>query len=135
MSASIFATACQPARSESTASDTIVFEGTLVKLGPDPGIVSGRVAVFRLAKFRVDKVCSGKYEQAEIVVDQLVFNGKEFENIKIGDRVCVRVKASNEIAVRNNAEGMRSPEEVVSKYYVASETVAPVSDSTCCTAP
>ncbi len=124
---------CQLARTQSASNDTLMFEGTLEKLGADPGTVSGRLAIYRLAKYRVEKVCAGEYEHEEIVVDHLIFTGKEFGNIKIGERVCVKVKVSREINVRNNAEGIRTPNETVNIFYVASEAPVRLSDDTeCC---
>jgi hypothetical protein len=119
--------------SESKATDTIVFEGTLEKLGPDPGIVSGILAVYRLAKYRVKRVCEGKYDAKEIVVDHLIFTSKEFEGININDRVCVRVRILDKVLVRYDAEGIRSPSDDVKTFYVAHEEIK-ITDwrQTCC---
>jgi len=62
----------------------LVIEGTLEKLGPDTGMLSGRIAVYRLAKYRVERVCEGNYDSKEIVVDHLILSGKEFEDISVG---------------------------------------------------
>jgi hypothetical protein len=43
----------------SQSENTLVFEGTIEKLVPNPAIVSGTVAVYRLAKYRVERLCSG----------------------------------------------------------------------------
>lgn len=50
------------------------------------------------------------------MVDHLVFDLKEFENIKVGDRVCVKVKISKEIHVGNNVEGIRTPDKAVDLF-------------------
>lgn len=126
-------TSCQPAKTESGATNTIVFEGILEKLGPDPGVTSGRLVAYRLAKYRVKKVCSGKYERQEMVVDHLIFTGKEFEGIEIGDQLCLTVKVSDQIPARSDTEGIRAPEESVKTYYVATDIVRRVSgESACC---
>ena len=58
-------------RLPSQPENVLVFEGTIEKLAPNPGIVSGTIAVYRLARYRVTRVCSGKYEEKEIVIDHL----------------------------------------------------------------
>lgn len=83
--------------------------------------MSGRVAVYRLGKYRVDKVCKGKYDGSEIVVDHLVFTGKEFDGIKVNARVCVTAKITNKILARWNSEGIRSPSDDVKIFYEAHE--------------
>lgn len=123
---------CQPATTESLSTETFVFEGTLLKLGPDPGFVSGRLAAYRLAKYRVEKVCSGKYQGKEIVVDHPIFTGKEFENIKIGDRVCLTIKVSDKVLVRKNAEEIRAEDEKINTFYVAEGIASVSADSRCC---
>ena len=85
--------------------------------------------VARTAKYRIEKICAGTYDRKEIVVDHLIFTLKEFDNIKIGDRVCVTVKVSKQIHQRNNAEGIRGQDEAVSMFYVASEAPVGVSAS------
>jgi hypothetical protein len=113
--------------------DTIVFEGTVERLGPDPGIVSGIFAAYKLARYRVDKVCEGKYDASEIVVDHLVFTGKEFDDIAVNDRVCVAVKISKEMAERYNAEGLRSPSDDIKTFYIAPDAIKKIElGGTCC---
>jgi hypothetical protein len=115
---------CQPGKTASVDTDDIlVFEGTLEKLGRDPGITSGRVAAYRLAKYRVERICSGKYDGKEIVVDHLVFDGKEFEGVNEGDRVCVSTKVLSKVLARYDAEGIRDPSDVVNKFYEAADKV------------
>ncbi len=118
-----------------TASETIVFDGTLLQVGPDLQLTSGRFAVYRVAKYRVERVCEGKYNGREIVVDHLVFNGKEFENINVGDRVCVTVKTSRRILVRYDAEGIRSSSVAVVVFYIAADKIKALAGrSSCCEA-
>ena len=129
----MFSVSCHQVNKGQEYSDTLVFEATLKKLGPNLGFGSGRFAALRLAKYRVDKVCSGKYEGTEIVVDHILFSGKEFEGVKENDRMCVTVKISRKVPMRNNADGIRSPSDVVETFYIAHEEVKPLSDSgSCC---
>lgn len=121
-------------RADDSNTDTLVFEGTLEKLGPDPGFVSGILAVYRLAKYRVNKVCEGKYEGSEIVVDHTVFTLKEFDGVKVGDQVCVRVRISKKIHAQYSAEGIRDPSEVVKIFYIADGNIKAIDDAQVCCA-
>ena len=47
-------------------------KATLLEMAPDPGILSGTLAVYRFARYRVDAVCSGHFLEKEIVVGHLV---------------------------------------------------------------
>jgi len=103
------------------------------KLGPDLGFGSGVLAVYRLAKYRVDKVCEGKYDGREIVVDHLIFTAREFEGIKVNDRVCLTVEISNKVIVRYNAEGIRSASDDVKTFYTAYGDLKTIdAGGTCC---
>lgn len=103
---------------EQTANNTIVFEGTLECLGPDFGF-SGILAVYRLAKYRVERVFVGTYAGREIVVDHLILTGKELEGISVTDRVCVTAQISSKILQRWDVEGIRNPGEEVKTFYIA----------------
>ena len=127
---------CQGMQKASSPDDVLVFEGTIEKLGPDQGILSGRIAVYRLAKYRIQRMCAGKYDEKEIVVDHLVISGKEFKDLKIGDRVCVRVKIADKVLARYDADGIRSSSDVVKTFYVAVEAVRRSHQvSNCCDTP
>lgn len=101
----------------------VVFEGTLEKLGRNPDVVSGVMAVYRLAKYRVERVCKGTYDKSEMVVDHLVFDRGEFEGFNVGDKVCVTAKISNKVHTRYDAEGIRDPSETITIFYVASNKI------------
>lgn len=45
---------------------------TLIEMAPDPGVLSGTVAVYRFARNRVEGVCSGLFAEKEIVVGHIV---------------------------------------------------------------
>lgn len=105
-------------RQQQTSGETIVFEGTLECLGPDFGM-SGILAVYRLAKYRIEKVVVGEYAEDEIVVDHPVFTRKEFEGISVTDRVCVTAKISSKILQRWDVEGIRNPGDEVKTFYIA----------------
>ena len=120
-------------RTDTVSTNSIVFEGTVEKLGPDLGFGSGVLAVYRLAKYRVDRVCEGKYDGSEIVVDHLIFTAKEFEGIKVNDRVCLRVQISNNINTRYNAEGIRSPSDDIKIFYTTYGDIQTINGAgTCC---
>lgn len=113
-----FATTPQVAN-ESSPAEKIVFEGLVERISPDSGILSGNVAVYRLAKYRVKRICKGRYQGKRIVVDHLILTGKELEGIKVGDQVCVLAQKSNKILARFNANGIRRPSDRVKTFYVA----------------
>jgi hypothetical protein len=93
----------------------LLFEGTVLQIGPPvPG--SGGVAFYRLAKFRVDRIVIGNYSRAEIVVDQLSLTGKELDDLRLGDRVCVTVEKSKEIFSRMNVSGLREETEQIDTF-------------------
>jgi len=109
-----------------------MFEGTLEKLAPDGGVLSGRIAVYRLAKYRVERICNGKYDGKEIVVDHLILDGKEFEGVDVGDRVCVTVRVSDKILARYNADDIRSPSDSVKTFFVGEEIRGIAAGQSCC---
>lgn len=71
------------------ADDRLVFEGTVLRMAKYPNWVSGFSVAYRLAKYRVERVCEGKYDGKEVVVDHLIISGDELRDIKTGDKVCV----------------------------------------------
>lgn len=123
---------CHGVKTQEKPGETFVFEGTLEKLAPDLGILSGRIAVYRLAKYRVQKVCGGKYEGKEIVVDHLVLDGKEFEGVEIGDRVCVTVRISAKILPRYNADGIRNSADSIKTFFIVEEIRNIDAGRSCC---
>lgn len=94
----------------------LAFEGTVLRIGPHMPM-SGGCAFYRLAKYRVDRVCSGRYFEPEIVVDNLVLTGKELDELSEGDRVWVTVTKSKEIFSRMNIEGIREESDKVDIFY------------------
>lgn len=115
------------------SSNILVFEGALDKPRPELGFVSGPIPVYRLAKYRMNKVCEGKLDESEIVVDHLVFTNKEFDGININDHVCMTVKVSNKIITRYDGEGIRSPSEDVKTFYLEKGELKPIDPGkTCC---
>ena len=65
------------------SSEDIVFVGTLQAISPDTGMVSGDLAIYRLAKYHVQRLCRGQYKEKEIVVDHLIVTGRELEGVKV----------------------------------------------------
>lgn len=100
---------------------SLEFEGTVLKIGPNPGYLSGVNPAYQLVKYRVDRVISGKYKGKEIVVDHLLMDGKELNGVKVGDKVCISasIKSNSEIFLRTNAKGLREASQSVRTFYVA----------------
>lgn len=95
----------------------IVFEGTILQMAP-PLPVSGMVFSYRLVKYRVERVCKGRYSSTEIIVDHQILAGTELDGVKVGDRVCVAVTKSKNVAKRWDIEGIRSPSDIVKLFYI-----------------
>lgn len=123
---------CHRVKTQDRPHETFMFEGTLEKLAPDGGVLSGRIAVYRLAKYRVERICNGKYDGKEIVVDHLILDGKEFEGVDVGDRVCVTVRVSDKILARYNADDIRSPSDSVKTFFVGEEIRGIAAGQSCC---
>lgn len=115
---------------EDKSDQIISFRGTVISLAPTPGVGSGIVAVYQLAKYRLDHLCGGRYEANEIIVDHLILTGTELESIKVGDAVCVLARRSVSIPDRWNYPGIREKTDAVEAYYVG-ESVRLRSDSGC----
>ena len=98
----------------------LAFEGIVSRIGP-AGRISGDVLAYQLVKYRVERIITGHYESKEIVVDHLIITGKELERIKVGDRVCVTVRASEKVDLRVNANGIRKASQAVKVFYIGGE--------------
>ena len=114
----------------SSAAEELIFEGTVLKIAP-PVPASGFAAFYRLAKYRVERVCRGRYAKSEIVVDHLSLTTNELNAIKVGDRVCVSVEPSKKIFARFNVKGIREESERIKIFYIGSDVPPPNSPCEC----
>jgi hypothetical protein len=112
-----------PQQSTRPARETpdLVFEGTVLQIGPDSGRVSGRAAFYQLVKYRVDRVCEGSYSEKEIVVDHLILYHKQLSGVRVGDKLCVAVNKSSEIFARNDVDGIRAPSDVITTFFIGGQ--------------
>ena len=116
--------------SSSAESDTLlIFEGTVIKVGDLPSVSCGVMAVYQLAKYRVDHVLVGDYKAPEIVVDHLACNRDVLQGVSAGDKVIVVVNKRSNVPQRWNAEGIRSSNDKVNIFYVAKRVARATS---CC---
>jgi hypothetical protein len=71
----------------------VTLEGTLLAYSPHPGYGCGTLYVHQVAKYRVNKVLSGKFASEEIIVDHPACGGNVFKSIPVGShlRMTVRV--------------------------------------------
>ena len=99
----------------------LTFEGTLLSYSPHPKIACGVLFIHQVAKYRVDRVLSGKYVADEIVVDHPACGGNVFENIPIGTRVRVAVRVWRMYLVTTNYPGIREGPTLPKLWYVAGE--------------
>lgn len=98
-------------------SQRLVFEASVEKIGRSPGVGSGDVAVYQLAKYKIISICEGEYDQQEIVVDHVMLYGHELDDVRVGDRVRVVTRKSNTIFTRKNEEGFRNAGDKIEVFY------------------
>ena len=106
------------ARVPETQSQKLVLDGVVEKMGKSPGVAGGLHAVYQLAKYRVETVCEGEYDQQEIVVDHLLLSGNEPDSSRPGDRVRLLIKKSNTIFTRYDEDGLRKPDDKVGVFDI-----------------
>ena len=97
--------------------DIIILEATLLKLAP-PVEPSGVIARYRLAKYKIDRVCRGKFADDETIVDHFILSGNEFDNVNIGDKVYIPVMKYKTLDPRYDSEGIRKSTDKVDTFYV-----------------
>ena len=95
----------------------LTFEGTVMKVGARPSFSCGVFAVYRLAKYRVDRVLQGEYNGSEIIVDHLDCTREVLTDVRAGDRVVVVSREGN-VLQRWNAKGIRNPSDPVTTFYL-----------------
>lgn len=100
------------------AQSPLVIAAIVERIGKHPGTASGRYELYQLAKYRVVTVCSGTYQQNEIVVDHLLVSGDELMSLHIGDKVYLRLSTSKTIPMRSNDEGFRTASQPVETFYI-----------------
>lgn len=108
----------------------LIFEGTVVQIGPSSSRVSGRSAVYQLVKYKVERVCKGSYSEEEIVVDHLILYHHQMKPLRVGEKFCVGAKIASEIFVRNDVKGIREPSDSVSVFFIGG-TVKAASTTSC----
>jgi hypothetical protein len=99
--------------------ELIVFQGRVIKRDHDLRDKSGGDLVYRLVKYKVERLCEGDYTGSQIVVDHLMMSGDELTGLKVGDVVCLTVEKQKKISPRWNVRGIREPSEVVNMFYRA----------------
>jgi len=96
----------------------MIFSGEVIEIGPSPGFGSGGVRAYQLVKYRVLDVCEGSFKGQEIIADHLILDPRELDNLKIGQRACVGVKKTREIAPRYDDEKIRKSTDHVETFYI-----------------
>jgi hypothetical protein len=99
----------------------MTFEGTLLKYSRPPKIACGVLFIHQVAKYRVDRVLSGKYVGDEIVVDHPACGGSGFENVPVGSHVRITVRVWRKYLVTTNYPGIRDEQTPPKLWYVAGE--------------
>jgi hypothetical protein len=69
--------------------NAVIIEGVILDMSPvfGRGLPSGVLPHYRLVKYRVERVCKGKYKGREVVIDHTLITGEELKDRKVGDRV------------------------------------------------
>lgn len=101
-----------------TTKADLVFEGTILQIGPSPNRDSGSVDVYQLVKYRINHIYTGVYEDKEIVVDHLILRSDDLKHLKVGDNVCVAVYRSKTISLRYNDEELRKASDIIKTFYI-----------------
>lgn len=96
----------------------MIFSGEVIEIGPSPGFGSGGVRAYQLVKYRVLDVCEGSFKGQEIIADHLILDPRELGNLKIGQRACVGVKKTKEIAPRYDDEKIRKSTDHVETFHI-----------------
>jgi hypothetical protein len=113
--------------------EPIVIKAVVLKLGPKPnGFGGARKHQYQLAKYRVEQVYKGKYEEKEIIVDHFMdflMRVNPIEGLKIGDKVCLEVYRQEGLAIRY-AKGIRSRSDKA--YYLSDKITKSISSSDEC---
>jgi hypothetical protein len=97
----------------------ITFEGTLIGYSPHDGTQCGISFVHQVAKYRVQKVLNGTYQEQEIVVDHPACDGDVFKNIAKGSDVEITVTKHQQYNVITAFSGIRENNEKPKVFYVA----------------
>ena len=98
--------------------ERLVFEGRILAIGPSPGYGSGGVQAYQLVKYRINHLCEGDYNGAEIVVDHLLLSADKLKDLKVGEVVCIGVTKSKDMSSRWNDGKLRHASDKVDTYYV-----------------
>ncbi len=110
-------------KDSSSKDSLLVFEATVLRIGRRVP-ASGRAAWYRLAKYRINRICRGEYQGTEIIVDHLSLTASELDGVKVGDRVCVVVNKSDTIAAEHYAKAIREYGEGVRIVYFGGQVIS-----------
>lgn len=110
----------------------LVVDAIVERIGKNPGVGSGVMAVYQLAKYTIVKVCTGEYAQPEIVVDHLLLTAEELNDLRVGDRVRLHVRRSETIFRRNNEDGFRKATDEIGEFYISDKPSVLSSDCKPC---
>lgn len=113
-------------------SNILVVDAIVERIGQNPGVGSGVMAVYQLAKYTIVKVCAGEYAKPQIVVDHLLLTAEELNDLRVGDRVRLNMRRSKTIFTRNNEDGFREATDEIGEFYISDKPVRLPPNSTPC---
>lgn len=97
----------------------ITFEGTLIDNSPHSSIQCGISFVHQVAKYHVEKVLNGKYQEKEIVVDHPACDGDVFKDVAKGSHVKMTVALQQHYSSFTTHSGIREDNEKPKVFYVS----------------
>lgn len=104
----------------------IIIEGTVLAMSPviGHGMPSGILPHYRLVKYKVERVCKGKYAGDEIVVDHSFARDDGLKDVKVGDRVYVLFTKGKKEGTVHTYKGIRDTTEGLKHVYRAGDVLA-----------
>lgn len=114
--------------------EMVVIEGTILAMSP---VLGQEVLMmshsYRLVRYKVDRVCKGKYKGDEIVIEHTLVMKDGLKDRKVGDRVYVlawRAK-KNEAGTIHTYPGIRESAEGIKYLYHGGQGVLPAVSPSC----
>lgn len=99
----------------------IIIEAMVLDMSPviGHGRPSGIVPHYRLVRYKVERVCKGKYAGNEIVIDHSMPGDDELKDVKVGDRVYVLFTKGKKEGTVHTYKGLRDTTEGLKHVYRA----------------
>ena len=104
----------------------VELDATLLAFSKHSGIGCGILFIHQVARYRVDRLISGRYAGVEIVVDHPACDGDVFKAIDVGSHVRLNVRVIQGYGVITCSPGIRETADGVDLFYVAERLPIPL---------